>query len=74
MSRSRKSSWNDLKRRSPISTVYENIELPLIYLGTSKQERMAVAWAVIGNLRLILADHAHRIIRLFDGRIVKEAA
>ena len=125
-------------------TVYENIELPLIYLGTSKQERkervdaamehmqiphrrnhfpqqlsggqqqrVAVARAVIGNPRLILADeptgnldsangaevmellnglneagttiimvthdqtladHAHRIIRLFDGRIVQEAA
>ena len=125
-------------------TVYENIELPLIYLGTSKQERkervdaamehmqiphrrnhfpqqlsggqqqrVAVARAVIGNPRLILADeptgnldsangaevmellnglneagttiimvthdqaladHAHRIIRLFDGRIVTEAA
>ena len=125
-------------------TVYENIELPLIYLGTSKQERkervdaamehmqiphrrnhfpqqlsggqqqrVAVARAVIGNPKLILADeptgnldsangaevmellnglneagttiimvthdqvladHAHRIIRLFDGRIVQEAA
>ena len=125
-------------------TVYENIELPLIYLGTSKQERkervdaamehmqiphrrnhfpqqlsggqqqrVAVARAVIGNPRLILADeptgnldsangaevmelltglnqagttiimvthdqaladHAHRTIRLFDGRIVQEAA
>lgn len=125
-------------------TVYENIELPLIYLGTSKQERkervdaamehmqiphrrnhfpqqlsggqqqrVAVARAVIGNPKLILADeptgnldsangaevmellnglneagttiimvthdqaladHAHRIIRLFDGRIVVEAA
>ena len=125
-------------------TVYENIELPLIYLGTSKQERkdrvdaamehmqiphrrnhfpqqlsggqqqrVAVARAVIGNPKLILADeptgnldsangaevmellnglneagttiimvthdqaladHAHRIIRLFDGRIVTEAA
>ena len=125
-------------------TVYENIELPLIYLGTSKQERkqrvdaamehmqiphrrnhfpqqlsggqqqrVAVARAVIGNPKLILADeptgnldsangaevmellsglneagttimmvthdqtladHAHRIIRLFDGRIVREAA
>ena len=121
-------------------TVYKNIELPLIYLGTSKgdrkarveaamehmqillrrnhfpqqlsggqQQRVAVARAVIGNPRLILADeptgnldssngeevmellnglnetgttiimvthdqtladHAHRIIRLFDGRIV----
>ena len=125
-------------------TVYENIELPLIYLGTSKQDRkervdaamehmqiphrrnhfpqqlsggqqqrVAVARAVIGNPKLILADeptgnldsangaevmellnglneagttiimvthdqtladHAHRIIRLFDGRIVQEAA
>ena len=125
-------------------TVYENIELPLIYLGTSKQERkqrvdaamehmqiphrrnhfpqqlsggqqqrVAVARAVIGNPKLILADeptgnldsangaevmelltglnqagttiimvthdqaladHAHRTIRLFDGRIVQEAA
>ena len=125
-------------------TVYENIELPLIYLGTSKQERkervdaamehmqithrrnhfpqqlsggqqqrVAVARAVIGNPRLILADeptgnldsangaevmellnglneagttiimvthdqaladHAHRIIRLFDGRIVNGGA
>ncbi|MXW05763.1 MAG: ABC transporter ATP-binding protein [Gemmatimonadetes bacterium] len=125
-------------------TVYENIELPLIYLGTSKQarkervdaamehmqiphrrnhfpqqlsggqqQRVAVARAVIGNPKLILADeptgnldsangaevmellsglneagttiimvthdqtlanHAHRIIRLFDGRIVQEAA
>ena len=125
-------------------TVYENIELPLIYLGTSKterkervdaaiehmqiphrrnhfpqqlsggqQQRVAVARAVIGNPRLILADeptgnldsangaevmdllnglneagttiimvthdqtladHANRIIRLFDGRIVSEAA
>ncbi|MDE2847618.1 MAG: ABC transporter ATP-binding protein [Gemmatimonadota bacterium] len=125
-------------------TVYENIELPLIYLGTSKQERkqrvdaamehmqilhrrnhfpqqlsggqqqrVAVARAVIGNPKLILADeptgnldsasgaevmellnglneagttiimvthdtaladHAHRIIRLFDGRIVNGAA
>ncbi|MXY96681.1 MAG: ABC transporter ATP-binding protein, partial [Gemmatimonadetes bacterium] len=125
-------------------TVYENIELPLIYLGTSKQERkerveaamehmqilhrrnhfpqqlsggqqqrVAVARAVIGNPRLILADeptgnldsangaevmellnglneagttiimvthdqpladHAHRTIRLFDGRIVTEDA
>ena len=125
-------------------TVYENIELPLIYLGTSKQERkqrvdaamehmqiphrrnhfpqqlsggqqqrVAVARAVIGNPRLILADeptgnldsangaevmellsglneagttiimvthdqaladHAHRIIRLFDGRIVNGEA
>ena len=123
-------------------TVYENMELPLIYLGTSKQERkervgaamehmqiphrrshfpqqlsggqqqrVAVARAVIGNPKLILADeptgnldsangaevmellnglneagttiimvthdqsladHAHRIIRLFDGRIVTE--
>ncbi len=125
-------------------TVYENIELPLIYLGTSKterkervdaamehmqiphrrnhfpqqlsggqQQRVAVARAVIGNPRLILADeptgnldsangaevmdllnglneagttiimvthdqtladHANRIIRLFDGRIVSETA
>ncbi len=125
-------------------TVYENIELPLIYLGTSKQERkerveaamehmqilhrrnhfpqqlsggqqqrVAVARAVIGNPKLILADeptgnldsangaevmellnglneagttiimvthdqpladHAHRIIRLFDGRIVTNRA
>ena len=125
-------------------TVYENIELPLIYLGTSKQERkqrvdaamehmqilhrrnhfpqqlsggqqqrVAVARAVIGNPKLILADeptgnldsangaevmellsglneagttiimvthdqaladHAHRTIRLFDGRIVNGAA
>ncbi len=125
-------------------TVYENIELPLIYLGTSKterkqrveaamehmqilhrrnhfpqqlsggqQQRVAVARAVIGNPRLILADeptgnldsangaevmellnglneagttiimvthdqvladHAHRTIRLFDGRVVTEAA
>ena len=125
-------------------TVYENIELPLIYLGTSKQDRkerveaamehmqilhrrnhfpqqlsggqqqrVAVARAVIGNPKLILADeptgnldsangaevmellnglneagttiimvthdqpladHAHRIIRLFDGRIATEAA
>ena len=125
-------------------TVYENIELPLIYLGASKaerkqrveaamdhmqilhrrnhfpqqlsggqQQRVAVARAVIGNPRLILADeptgnldsangsevmellnglneagttiimvthdqvladHAHRIIRLFDGRIVNAAA
>ncbi|MCY3553770.1 MAG: hypothetical protein OXH56_00480 [Gemmatimonadetes bacterium] len=54
--------------------MYENIKLPQIYLDTSKQERVAVAWAVIGNLRLILADQDHRIIRLFDGRIVKEAA
>jgi len=124
--------------------VYENIELPLIYLGTSKaerkqrveaamehmqilhrrnhfpqqlsggqQQRVAVARAVIGNPKLILADeptgnldsangtevmelliglneagttiimvthdqtlanHAHRIIRLFDGRIVQKAA
>ena len=125
-------------------TVYENIELPLIYLGTSKQERkqrveaamehmqilhrrnhfpqqlsggqqqrVAVARAVIGNPKLILADeptgnldsangaevmellnglneagttiimvthdqvladHAHRIIRLFDGRIANGEA
>ncbi len=125
-------------------TVYENIELPLIYLGTPKaerkqrvdaamehmqiphrqthfpqqlsggqQQRVAVARAVIGNPRLILADeptgnldsangaevmelltglneagttiimvthdqaladHAHRTIRLFDGRIVTESA
>ena len=125
-------------------TVYENIELPLIYLGTSKterkervdaamehmqiphrrnhfpqqlsggqQQRVAVARAVIGNPSLILADeptgnldsangaevmdllnglneagttiimvthdqtladHANRIIRLFDGRIVSETA
>ena len=125
-------------------TVSENIELPLIYLGTSKterkervdaamehmqiphrrnhfpqqlsggqQQRVAVARAVIGNPRLILADeptgnldsangaevmdllndlneagttiimvthdqtladHANRIIRLFDGRIVSETA
>ena len=125
-------------------TVYENIELPLIYLGTSKterkervdaamehmqiphrrnhfpqqlsggqQQRVAVARAVIGTPRLILADeptgnldsangaevmdllnglneagttiimvthdqtladHANRIIRLFDGRIVSETA
>ncbi len=123
-------------------TVYENIELPLIYLGSSKQERkervesamkhmqiphrrnhfpqqlsggqqqrVAVARAVIGNPSLILADeptgnldsangaevmellnslneagttiimvthdqtladHAHRIVRLFDGRIVTQ--
>ena len=125
-------------------TVYENIELPLIYLGTPKQERkervdaamehmqiphrrnhfpqqlsggqqqrVAVARAVIGNPKLILADeptgnldsangadvmellsglneagttiimvthdqtladHAHRTIRLFDGRIVQKTA
>ena len=75
-------------------TVYENIELPLIYLGTSKQERQervdsangAEVMELLNDLNeagtaiimvthdQVLADHAHRIIRLFDGRIVQEAA
>ena len=123
-------------------TVYENVELPLLYLGYSsserkervnaaleqmaiiarkshfpqqlsggQQQRVAVARAVVGNPKLILADeptgnldsahgeevmklmqdlheagptivmvthspayaeHAHRIIHLFDGHVVSE--
>ena len=36
--------------------VYENIELPLLYMGISASERVAIARAVVAKPKLILAD------------------